>query len=96
MSAGNLKVERALTDPASVYSSPESVLKDDALSTGEKVQILRQWEFDMAELAVATEEGMPDNEEDLTRPIRLALEKLQPYRNAQPVGPSKHHVSGEA
>jgi hypothetical protein len=90
------RLERALVDPSAVYPSPESVLDDETLSRNKKEKILRQWEFDMAELAVATEEGMPHDEEDLTRRIRLALKKVEPHREERPTGPGKHHVSGEA
>ncbi len=95
MKADESRLERALAHPSAVYPTPESVLEDDTLSRDEKGKVLRRWEFDVAELAVATEEGMPHAGEDLTRRILLALEKLEPGAEPSATGPGKHHVSGE-
>lgn len=50
--------QRALSDPASVFSTPEAVVEDTRLSSRQKVEILSRWAYDFAELAVAEDEGM--------------------------------------
>jgi hypothetical protein len=91
------RLNRALVDPASAYPNPEAVLQDKSISSEEKRKILSRWEFDVAELAVATEEGMPHDEEDLTRRILLALGQLDREGKREDIGPGKHHVpSGTA
>lgn len=90
------KLERALVDPASIYRDPDMVVGDNTLTISEKKKVLARWEFDMAELAVATEEGMPHDNEDLTRRILLAIRRLDSTEKRENVGPGKHHVSSEA
>ena len=46
------------------------------LSREQKIEILRRWEYDEAEIAVAEEEGMPDGRPLMLRQILLALEQL--------------------
>jgi len=58
----------------------------------QKVEILRRWEYDAAEVAVAVEEGMPDrDDEDLLRRILLALDRLTGGLDVERSGPSKQH-----
>lgn len=58
--AAPLDLERALEDPAAVFGAPEAVVDRPDLAPAQKAEILRRWEYDAAENAVATEEGMPD------------------------------------
>lgn len=78
-------------DPGAVFKSPRDVVQRNDLSRQEKLQILRQWQYDAAEGAVALEEGMPGSEDDLPRQINLALEQLQGDIDSEHVGPTKHH-----
>jgi len=69
-------LDRALLDPGAVFSAPEDVLRHSGLSREQKIKILRRWEYDEAEIAVAEEEGMPDGKPLRLRQILLALEEL--------------------
>jgi hypothetical protein len=68
--------DKALLDPGAVFSGPEEVLEDTVLSKAQKIEVLRRWEYDASELAVAEEEGMQDGEPSLLRRILLALDAL--------------------
>lgn len=81
----------ALFDPASVFASPSDVVKQTGLSVQQKAEILRRWEYDASEKAVAIEEGMRGAEDDLLRQILLALDQLNAGVDVEHVGPSKQH-----
>jgi hypothetical protein len=53
-----IAIEKALTDPASVFKTPEEVLANDELTREQKIEILRRWEYDARELQVAEDEGL--------------------------------------
>lgn len=90
-------LEKALLDPGSVFGSPEAVLTEAGLSQDDKIEILRRWEYNAAEEAVALEEGMPGEESDLLRRILLALGKIAGPIDVEHTGPSKQHgLSREA
>lgn len=82
-------LERALLDPGAVFARPESVLRRAGLAPDQKIEILRRWAYDAAEADVATEEGMPGNDNDLLRRILLALEELTGGFDAAQTGPTK-------
>lgn len=86
-----IDLDAALLDPGSVFATPEDVLAQPGLSTAQRIEILRRWEYDAAESDVATEEGMPDGDNDLLRRIVLALETLAGGVDAERTGPSKQH-----
>jgi hypothetical protein len=46
-------------DPSTIFKRPQEVVDRKDLSRDQKVEILRRWEYDMRELQVADEEGMP-------------------------------------
>lgn len=54
------KFEQALLNPTNIYQKPMDVVHDESLSRDQKIQILRQWEYDARELQVAEEENMPE------------------------------------
>lgn len=68
--------DKALLDPASVFATPEEVLTPAELTKEQKIEILRRWEYDASEVAVAEEEGMVGGKPLLLRRVLLALEKL--------------------
>ena len=84
-------LEQALLDPASVFASPEEVVDHPGLTLAEKIGMLRSWEYDAAEVAVAEEEGMQGPETDLLRRILLALADLTHGREVEFVAPTKQH-----
>jgi hypothetical protein len=83
--------EDAMRDPASVFDGPETVAARDDLTREEKLRILRSWEYDAAEMSVATEENMPGPENDLLRRILLVLAELTGDEDVERVAPSKQH-----
>jgi hypothetical protein len=86
-----IDLQRALLDPGAVFASPREVLHCSELSTQQKIELLRRWEYDAAELAVALEEGMPGRDDDLQRQILLALGELHAKIDTEHVGPTKEH-----
>jgi hypothetical protein len=86
-----IDMEQALLDPASVFATPEAILVRESLSKAQKIEILRRWEYDASETGVATEEGMPDGENDLLHRILLALDQLAGEIDVEQVGPTKQH-----
>lgn len=89
-------LKAACADPGSLFDGPEAVAADDSLSRDEKLRILRSWEYDAAELSVATEENMTGPENDLLRRILLVLTELGGGEAVEHVAPSKQHgLSGD-
>jgi len=68
--------EQALIDPAAVFGSPEEVAAESSLSTGQKIRILRRWEYDAREMTVAEEENMPGEESDTLDRVLRCLHEL--------------------
>ena len=85
-------LERVLSDPASVFATPEEVAAHPALTLAQRIEILRLWEYDAAEAEVATEEGMPGGNGDLLQRILLALDGLGGGREVGAAGPTKQHA----
>ncbi|MFZ2100105.1 MAG: hypothetical protein WAU86_06025 [Oricola sp.] len=83
--------QQALADPAAVFATPEAVVEDDRISRGQKIEILRRWEYNAAEEDVALEEGMPGNETDLLRRILVALGAVVGPIDVEHTPPSKQH-----
>lgn len=70
-------IAEALLDPSSLYHSPQDVVGDDRLTREQKIEILRRWEYDEAEVRVAEEEGMPGGSNgELLQQIVKALDGL--------------------
>ncbi len=90
-STSAIDLERALLDPSAAFGTPEDVLADAALTSGQKIEILRRWEYDAAEVSVAVEEGMPGADNGLLRRILLALDALTGGYDADRTGPTKQH-----
>lgn len=86
--------DRAVSDPAAVFDAPEDVLSESGLSNKEKIEILRRWEYNASEEAVALEEGMPGEESDLLRRILVAIGALAGPLDLERTAPSKHHGLG--
>lgn len=84
-------LDRARSDPGSVFEAPEAVLECAELSREDKIRILRSWEYDAAELEVSTEEGMGGPRESLLQRVLEALATLTDGSGAEHVGPTKQH-----
>ena len=70
------QIEMALLDPAAVFGVPEDVLSEQSLTKAQKIEILRRWEDLAAEAAVALEDGIQGEENDLLRRILVTLGEL--------------------
>jgi hypothetical protein len=73
--------------------SPEDVLRNADLADHDKVMLLCQMAYDAAELAVATDEGMPDDGSDLQRRVLLALHQLHRSIDVEHTAPTKQHAA---
>ena len=87
-----IELEQALRDPASSFAGPEDVVAHPDLSQEQKIEILRLWEYDATEAAVATEEGMPGGNNGLLQRILTALAALGEGADALGTGPTKQHA----
>ena len=67
---------QALLNPAAVFESPEAVLQQSDLTKEQKIEILRRWEYDASEVAVAEEEGMVADRPLMIHRVAAALEEL--------------------
>ncbi len=76
MASARLDIESALADPALAFDQPQDVVADQGLSVEVKVKLLKQWEADARQLAVAEEEGMTGGEESMLNRVRKALQAL--------------------
>lgn len=81
--------DKALHNPSSVFVVPEDVLERSELTKEQKVEILRRWEYDASEVAVAQEEGMLRDEPLMLRRILLALAELTGGLIAEETPPTK-------
>jgi len=82
-------IDHAMRDPASAYSGPEALATDERLTTEQKIEALRQWEYDVREAEVAEEEGMADGGGDVLRQILIALAELGDSPDGERSAPSK-------
>jgi hypothetical protein len=79
----------ALFNPRSVYTSPEEVRDSSSLSSVQKRDILRTWEYDALELAVADDEGMRGDDSDILRRVLLAVDSVSGGLDVEHVGPTQ-------
>jgi len=83
--------KQALVDPSDVFETPEAVLEASNLTKDQKIEILRRWEYNVAEEDVALEEGMPGDETGILRRILIALGKLTGPIDVEHTSPNKEH-----
>jgi hypothetical protein len=88
--AAPIDYAKALENPAAQFAGPADIVAAEGLSKEQKIALLRQWEYDESEIAVATEEGMPGSESRLLQQIALALGQLDP--DGAGAGPTKQRV----
>jgi len=91
MAAGkDFDISNALLDPSSQYRSPQDVVGDGRLTLDQKIEVLRRWEYDEAEVRVAEEEGMPGgNNGELLQQIVQALNGLAGSVDVEHTPPTK-------
>jgi hypothetical protein len=75
----NARFEDALADVGKCFAQPNDIVGSEDLSHQQKVKLLKQWEFDLRENLVASEENMtadnlPEGQSaELLRGVRKAL-----------------------
>lgn len=86
---------RALKDPKAEFGTPERVLADPRLDREGKRTILKSWEQDERQMAVAEEEGMAGGERDMLRRVLRALDAVS-NKTADTTAPISKHGGGGA
>jgi len=84
-----MNIEKALINPAKVFESPQSVCDESTLSTEQKVEILRRWEYDAREMQVAEEENMKGNSGDILDDVLAALNSIGADEHLEHSSPTK-------
>ncbi len=87
----SVEFEKAIDDPASAFEKPEDVLEETSLTREQKIEVLRRWEYNASEEAVALEEGMPGDESGILRRILIALGAAAGPINLELTAPMKQH-----
>jgi len=72
-----MSIDKALSNPAEVYTGPDQVLLDGSLTREQKLKILKIWEYDARELEVAEEENMAGGAPSILRDVRRAQMELK-------------------
>jgi len=85
--AAPIDYAKALDDPAAQFAAPDDIVAATGLTNEQKIALLRRWEYDESEIAVATEEGMPGGESRLLQQIAAAIAALDP--GGASAGPTK-------
>jgi DNA topoisomerase IB len=75
------RFSKMLGDVSREFDRPRDILDSRDLSPEQKIKLLKEWELDLRELQVASEENMTGNTSsgttaELLRECRLALAKL--------------------
>jgi len=86
--------DKIVVDVSKHFETPEALLAADELSRDQKVALLRQWEYDLHLLQVATEENMtgtasPGNNAEKIRQVHAAAEKLGAELDSENSGAAK-------
>jgi hypothetical protein len=67
-------------DVSKVFDTPSAIVEARDLSTPEKIELLRNWDLDLRQILVASEEGMnrdqPGRASDTLREVQSALDAL--------------------
>lgn len=90
-------LDRALINPAAVFSSPQEVLHDATLSLDDKREVLRRWAWDAWLLEVAADEAVAQGEPSRFDEVKAALLMVEQARHAAVlVGSQGHAPQGRA
>lgn len=81
---------QAKLNPSAVFNRPADVLSESTLSREQKIQILRQWEYDAREMEVAEEENMQGGASNVKLgDVLAALDQIAPNREDGDSSPNK-------
>jgi hypothetical protein len=86
--------DKLVSDVSKHFATPEALLADDALTREQKLSLLRQWEYDLHLLQVATEENMtgdaaPGANAEKLRQVHAAAEQLGAQLDPEAGGAAK-------
>jgi hypothetical protein len=84
-----MDVEKKFDNPSLAFKRPAQVLQSKDLSWEQKINVLRQWEYDVRELQVADEESMTGPEPVSLAEVREALRALGVVGDPDQSGPTK-------
>jgi hypothetical protein len=90
--AEKVDLDQARLDPGAVFRSPEALRDHPSLPLALRIELLRRWRYDLAELSVAEEEGMGGGESAaLLQRVIDALSDLGDDSADGPQPPTKHN-----
>jgi len=86
--------DKLVGDVSQHFATPEALLAEEKLTREQKLALLRQWEYDLHLLQVATEENMtgdapPGANAEIIRQLHAAAEKLGAKLDTQGSGAAK-------
>lgn len=84
-----MNIDKAMLDPASVFSCPADVSNESTLTREQKIKLLRRWEYDARELEVAEEENMGGGPPDILDEILAELNRLHAEADTDHSSPTK-------
>ena len=85
-----INVKKAMLNPESVFKDPQEVVVSEEMTSEQKINILRRWEYDVHQMEVAEEEaGMKMNRPEMFDLIVEALHTLGSSRDTEHTPPTK-------
>lgn len=86
--------DKLVVDVAEHFATPEALLAEESLTREQKLALLRQWEYDLHLMQVATEENMAGDAPsgaiaEIIRQVHAAAEKLGAELDTQGGGAAK-------
>ncbi len=86
--------DEALLSPTKVFKTPMEVVETGALTTEQKLEVLKRWELEARDLQVAAEENMVGGESSGLIEVRKAIDVLcsrdgSSEESKRAAGPSK-------
>jgi hypothetical protein len=88
-------LDRAFVCPASVFASPEDVVRHPRLTIDCKREILRRWAWDEYLIDLAVADGMPEGEPSRLPDVKAALRLLNTEWSPDPAAPAAFVVAYE-
>lgn len=84
-----MDIDKVQFGPGSVFASPEDIIEETSLTREQKIKILRRWEYDARELAVAEEESMAGGPPNMLSEIIKTLHRLDADMDQEGSAPNK-------
>ena len=86
--------DKLIGDVSKHFATPEALIAEESLTREQKLSLLRQWEYDLHLLQVATEENMtgdapPGGNAEIIRQVHAAAETLGGELDSEGSGAAK-------